>query len=1174
MTAPNSADGEIDPSGPQSPRPDAATQQDATSTDTGPSETGEHDTTKKTSVAARHRATTMKPPPTLLSDFLLGRPSPARVAADKKAARELARQRRTSLETVKLEMRKAAVQRIQAPGGVRDRVTKWQKGNAQAMAQANPLAAPSEPSEVNVQVDEESVTEEDRVKIKMRQKKRPPLTVPPAAKSTEDDDSKQGDQKKSVSAGPPKKRVVSDTNWVKDDKLKSPVKNATPKTRQPEDGGSPLPKDFLSRPSPNPPVSKKIQEWASRVEIPDEPRKRSHTARSVGSRSVGSGDGIRVRPIPSEIPTESDAVDSRSSTTRSARVSESRKSRTVEGDGIRVKPLPADEAHEDDKKNLRPQSRAVPDDGIRVRPMRPASSPSSTVRAPSAGTAKAARTKATNIPRHQSTSAGKEAIKHQEPSGQLKTPEKARVPTKAGPKKPSGTRSRRAKSMAETETTEHDDVSDGDSWTSGSEVESDIPSSIQQKPLADIPVGYSAFSELELPRGRGSRPAMKPKTKRQSSFKGATNVLKKALTEGKKILTEKVDPPKPALNQPPSIENWLKDTVDPFVDKKGPENDEPQRSSVEKEWVYESQARRSASPSQHLSSDPTEDDDSHHEPNDQRPTSRPPYDDRRDERETTSSPGGLRSSQATKVSPSAGRSATKRGFKEKIRDAFRGESTVQVPHRTEYSTYDEMDDDSDRTIGYQDRSRPAGKRRSPTSSDEEDSYISEESVKLKPNPLNPKRRPPTNGLHELSTIISDPETPSMLESELSSRVSETTITQTTTTRSTGLTRSAAISRKRSQKSGLKRRLTKHSDLVSALSLPDDSMTPSRSRSLRSAHSVRRVSNHLHDATVENLLQEFARDENLYSRELKTLVDGVIPVLLSQLVHGKGGPSGDIFTSPGGTYKEDPLPKAVVNMGIALEKLRNHHLRCPLADIHRLPQWLETITPTYQDYLDVWRLGFQGIIVNLAPASPDDEDSLLDAMPRNEEGDILNEYGDRIDVAHLLKRPLVRTKWITKFIQVSGFQPLIAYARTKYGRDFELSRGPHNTILLRQSGKHYKRERARDIKKKLLESSMMTREKPTRAGLVTWRPWKPPTTSRLTNFDKYMLRTRSRLTFDIQMGSDWIAKLSLSIETTNFSSLIPAISSLGKLAVVASHGCSLPLLLAIISLLERGTINTS
>ncbi|KAI1131199.1 hypothetical protein F5Y10DRAFT_262379 [Nemania abortiva] len=1021
MTAPKSADEETDPSGPQSSQPDTTIQDDAPTTDTadtvdtGATPTGDDGTATKTPVAARRRATTMKPPPSLLTDFLLGRPSPARIAADKKAAKEMVRQRRMSLEAVKQEMREAAVMRIQAPGGVRDRVTKWQKANADAMARADPFAAPSEPSEVHVQVDEESVTEEDRVKIKMRQKKRPPLNVPAATKSTEGDDSNKGDQKKPVPASPPKKRVVSDTNWVKDHKSKSPSKNAAPKIKQPEGGGSPLPKDFLSRPSPNPPVSKKIQEWASRVEIPDEPRKRPRTPKSVDTKSVGSSDGIRIKPMPSEIMSESDAVDSRSSTTHSASVSKS-KSTIIEDDGIRVRPVTPGETRDSGKK-ANAQSKTPFDDGIRVRPIRPASRGSSTVRAPSPRITKVINNNATSASRP-SPSARQATVENQGSDG-VKTPVKVKAPTKVSSKQPSNTRPRRAKSMAETETTPNDDMSDRDSWTSGSEAESDVPSSVPQKPLADIPVGYSAFSELELPRGRGSRPVTKPKTKRQSSFKGATNVLKKALTEGKKILVETVDPPKPAVNQPPSIENWLKDTVDPFVDAQVKDNDEPQRRSVEKEWASESRARRSASPSQLLSSDPTEDDDNYYKSNEQKTTSRLPNEDTRDEREMTPSPSGLRRSQATRAS-SSGKNAPKWGFKEKIRDAFRGESTVHVPGRTDYSSYDEsVDDESDRTIGHQERPRPSSTRRSPTPSDEEDSYISTESSQLKPSPLNPKRRPPTNGFHELSIIISDSGTLSTLESELSSRLSDSTITQTTTARNAGLTRSSAVSRKRSQKSGLKRRLTKHSDLVSVLSLPDDpneSSIPSRSRSLRSAHSVRRVSNHLHDATVENLLQEFARDENLYSRELKTLVDGVIPVLLSQFVHGKRDPSGDLFTSPGGTHKEDPLPKAVVGMGIALEKLKNHHRRCPLTDIHRLPQWLETITPTYQDYIDVWRLGFQGIIVNLAPASPDDEDSLIDAMPRNEQGDILNEHGDRIDVAHLLKRPLVRTKWITKFIE--------------------------------------------------------------------------------------------------------------------------------------------------------------
>ena len=1017
MTAPNSADGETDPSGPQSSQPDAAAQPDPTSTDASntadnsASTTTEDGTPKKTNTPARRRATTMKPPPTLLTDFLLGRPSPARIAADKKAAKEMVRQRRMSLEAVKQEMRQAAVQRVQAPGGVRDRVTKWQKANAEVMARADPLAPPSEPSEINLRVDEESVTEEDRVRIKMRQKKRPPLHVPSlTTTSTEGEESNKADQKKPAPTSPPKKRVVSDTNWVKKDKGESPSKGPSPKKASRESSGSPLPKGFLSRSNPNPPVSQKIQEWASRVEIPDEPRKRSHAPISVSSRSVGSGDGIRVKSMPSDIQSESDV--------HTASVSQSEKSKTMQDDGIRVRPLHVEKKHESDKR-VKPQARTLPDDGIRVRPIRPESRDSSTVRATSARTSRVPSPSETNITRRRSRSAGAETMEDSK-SDDVRTPVKPRKSTRAGATKSHRARPRRTKSVAETGTTMTEDLSDSETWSSGSEDETDMPSSIAQKPLADIPVGYSAFSELELPRGRG-RPITKPKANRQSSFKGATNVFMKALHEGKKILAETVDPPKPVVNQPPSIENWLKDTVDPFVDnRRGESSHEPPKKSVEKEWAYESKARRSAPSSRRLSVDTGEDSDSYLRPDEPKPRAKSPYDSPREEPATPPSPAGLRRSQATRTSSSPGKVAAKRGLAEKIRDAFRGESTVHVPNQKEYPSYDEsLDDESDRTVEYQKPSRSSGTRRSLTPSDD-DSTISTESIKQKPAPLNLKRRPPTNGVHELSTIVSDPETPGILESELSSMISDSTITHTTVTRSTGLNRSSAISRKRSQNPGVKRRLTKHSDLVSVLSLPDDFETISRNRSLRSARSVRRVSNHLHDATVDNLLREFARDENLYSRELKTLVDGVIPVLLSQFVEGKRDQSGDLFVSPKSTHKDDPLPKAVVSMGIVLEKLKSHHQRCPLNDARRLPQWLETITPLYGDYLDVWRLGFQGIIVNLAPASPDDEDSLIGALPRNEQGDILNEHGDRIDVAHLLKRPLVRTKWITKFIQVSVF----------------------------------------------------------------------------------------------------------------------------------------------------------
>ncbi|KAI1330086.1 hypothetical protein F5Y16DRAFT_45571 [Xylariaceae sp. FL0255] len=994
-----------EPGSPSPNTPDPAVN-DANDTVEGAPEAGgngEGSPSKKTPAAARRRAATMKQPPSLLTDFLLGRQSPARIAADKQAARE-ALKRRKSLEEIKLEMRQAAVMKVQAPGRVRERVNKWQKAYAAAMADADPLAAPTEPSEVYLQLDDQSVTEEDRVRIKMRQKKKTPANVVVAQKTTNEAEVESKDEEDpKLSASPPKKRVVSDTNWVKNKKKKTPPRKPVVKTKQSEDTSSPLPKNFVLNPSPNPPVSRKIADWASKVEVPDETPKRYSAFRSNRSRSVGSGDGIRVRPIPDE----SDPTSRISGTIQTASTSESQRSRAMNDDGIRVRPL-ASKKRPDDESRAKSKSPALPDDGIRIRPLRPKSRDASTVRASSPQTSRVTSTGISDIPRKRSPSARVKAAEDKE-STNSKTDDKAKTPTQQRSRK-SRSQSRRTASHVDTETTMTQDVSDSKSWTSGSENESDRPSSVAPKSLADIPFGYSAFSELDLSTGRG-RPS-KPKTKRQQSFKGATNVLKKALNEGKKILTEKVEPPKPvAVNQPPNIENWLNDTIDPFV--------ENQEEASREDPFDAKKARRSSSSSQPGTTNldepkiaPTEKQQSILESG---------LDEPDNEASLPPPSSGLKRSRATRIASSPIKSTAKKGFKEKFLDAFRGESTEYSSPLAKFSSPEKViDDESDLTTDSSDQNHSSAPRRSRSPDDYSSSYFSTSSVSTEPskkklNPVYAKRRPPpTNGLHELSTIVSDAETLSTLESDLSSMLSDTTITQTAT--ATGLTRSTAVSRKRSQKSGLKRRLTKHSDLVSALSLPDDNTAPKRSGSLRSAHSVRRASNHLSDANVESLLQEFIHDEDVYSRELKTLVDGVIPVLLSQFVNGQGNLPEDLFNSPKSSRKEDPLPKAVVNMGIALEKLKKHHRHCPLSNVHRLPQWLETITPIYESYLGVWRLGFQGIIVNLAPASPDDEDSLIGAMPRNEEGDVLNEDGDRIDVAHLLKRPLVRIKWITKFIQ--------------------------------------------------------------------------------------------------------------------------------------------------------------
>jgi hypothetical protein len=183
------------------------------------------------------------------------------------------------------------------------------------------------------------------------------------------------------------------------------------------------------------------------------------------------------------------------------------------------------------------------------------------------------------------------------------------------------------------------------------------------------------------------------------------------------------------------------------------------------------------------------------------------------------------------------------------------------------------------------------------------------------------------------------------------------------------------------------------------------------------------------------LEEFADDEYYYQRELKTLVDGVVPVLLTQFVK-----SSTNDTSPGAlgpTSKgrdEDAMSKAIVGMGMALERLKDWHRRVPVSDIHAVLLWLDSVHPIYDNYLDVWRLGFQDLIVNLAPAAgkPEDQDSLVNAMPRNEDGDVLDETGEPVDVAHLLKRPLIRIKWMVKLIKVpflSHLEGLMYTSRT-------------------------------------------------------------------------------------------------------------------------------------------------
>ena len=207
--------------------------------------------------------------------------------------------------------------------------------------------------------------------------------------------------------------------------------------------------------------------------------------------------------------------------------------------------------------------------------------------------------------------------------------------------------------------------------------------------------------------------------------------------------------------------------------------------------------------------------------------------------------------------------------------------------------------------------------------------------------------------------------------------------------------------------GLKRRLTTHEDLMSVLSLPRAEKNTRSSRSTR-----RNVGN----TSLVTLMDDFVVDEARYMRELQTLVDGVIPVLLQSVLSKSGSAAAaGLFTSSTNARDDLNFTKPIIDMGVALERLKTTHSRAPTKDPEVLLTWAQGAHKIYAEYLKAWRLGFQGVVVNLAPATnpPDKESS--QGMARDADGDVVNADGKKVDVAYLLKRPLVRIKNLNKML---------------------------------------------------------------------------------------------------------------------------------------------------------------
>ena len=313
---------------------------------------------------------------------------------------------------------------------------------------------------------------------------------------------------------------------------------------------------------------------------------------------------------------------------------------------------------------------------------------------------------------------------------------------------------------------------------------------------------------------------------------------------------------------------------------------------------------------------------------------------------------------------------------------------------------------------------------------------------LKPPPLTSRRPFPSVGQHRLSTILSVDTLGSKAKDQASQSVSggsDTTVQPRPNIHADMSSKARDhLDPNALGRSSSKSRLTRHTDLISILSAPRG-----EEKSIKSARSIRTNRSRLETATVDDVLRELADDEVKYMRELRTLVDGVIPVLLScVLSKTESAIAAGLFSPSGNAAKDPAITKPIIDMGICLERLKAWHKRIEPRN-GRPPSatsflnWASGIHKTYSDYLKSWRMGFQDVVVNLAPASAEEtKDPTLEAgLPRNEQGDVTDSNGERVDVAFLLKRPLVRLKYLAKTLR--GINHLLPSALAeKLSRDFQ------------------------------------------------------------------------------------------------------------------------------------------
>lgn len=540
-----------------------------------------------------------------------------------------------------------------------------------------------------------------------------------------------------------------------------------------------------------------------------------------------------------------------------------------------------------------------------------------------------------------------------------------------------------------------DSIADSDAETDipRSTVMSDIPErhKRQSPPPEDVEWAKSEADFTELSRRRARGPPKAPKG----------GIFSHMLDESRKMFTRpEAEPPRPAPpptgNRGAKIEAWLSGTSDPFLDGEDTKSDMPGPLDIKS-----ARARRSQKITDEIASSTLS----------------------RSELSVESEPRPKSShSRQSKDKDKDRPSSSEKPRKSQERDASSTPKRASID-KVERPLALRIREDKKLDKPYEDSLAPSESDLQPFSEG------SEVSANNAPVPTGPKRPFPSTGNHRLSTIASSETLSSVPEG--SSVAPKATPTEKRIPQTVEEAEEAAEEKDQFDPdslpqvtSQLKRRLTTHNDLMSVLS------GPGRSRSNRSSRSIRSNKSRLANATIPDIMAELCADETKYMRELKTIVGGVIPVLLTcVLSRSDSAIAAGLFRPSMDPTDDVNFSKPIVNMGVAIERLKTLHKRIPQDNADALLTWAQGAQRVYREYLKAWRLGFKDVIVNLAPLEEDEANqqaetrSLDEGLERDENGDVIGSDGEKVDVAYLLKRPLVRLKYLSKtFKGINTLQP--------------------------------------------------------------------------------------------------------------------------------------------------------